>query len=211
MTVRRRLLSKIAIAAAAAGLTGLGLAYGVERLWLRSWAQLSRYNDGPANGPSWLDFETDGLTQPPTFGPTEAEVAGAVADDEAVIGVAVDGETRAYPVSALSDRSRHVVNDVVAGVPVTVTYCDIDDRARGFTGPGASPLPIGLRGLRDDRMVLRCEGVLYLQETGEAVDAPAGTPPLPFADLPLSRTTWGAWKQQHPESTLSRVGVRGAD
>ena len=209
MTVRRRLLSRIAIAATAAGLTGLGLVYGVERLWLRSWAQSNRYNDGPANGPGWLDFETDGLTQPPTFSPTEAEVAEAVADDEAVIGVVVNQETRAYPVSALSDRSRHVVNDVVAGVPVT--YCDLDDRARGFTGPGTSPLPIGLRGLRDDRMVLRCEGVLYLQETGEAVDAPSGTPPLPFAEFPLTRTTWGAWKQEHPESTFSRVGDRDPD
>jgi len=46
--------------------------------------------------------------------------ASHVADDELVLGVARDGEARAYPVRALAYH--HLVNDVVAGEPVVATY-----------------------------------------------------------------------------------------
>ena len=39
---------------------------------------------------------------------------------EFVIGLSIDGESKAYPVNILS---RHeIVNDVVGGVPVAVTF-----------------------------------------------------------------------------------------
>ncbi len=48
-----------------------------------------------------------------------AEEAG-LEDGDHVMGLAIDGEARAYPVRAL--HSREMVNDEVAGVPVLVTW-----------------------------------------------------------------------------------------
>jgi len=41
-------------------------------------------------------------------------------DDELIIGVAWDGEAKAYPISVL--RSREMVNDELAGIPTLVTW-----------------------------------------------------------------------------------------
>ena len=49
-----------------------------------------------------------------------AEAGGIMADDELVIGVSIDGDHRAYSVPHLS---RHeIVNDVVGGRPIAVTW-----------------------------------------------------------------------------------------
>ena len=48
------------------------------------------------------------------------EAGGIMADDELVIGVSIDGDHRAYSVPHLS---RHeIVNDVVGGRPIAVTW-----------------------------------------------------------------------------------------
>jgi hypothetical protein len=41
-------------------------------------------------------------------------------DEELVMGLALDGEAKAYPVTVL--RSREMVNDEIAGWPVLVTW-----------------------------------------------------------------------------------------
>ena len=53
--------------------------------------------------------------------------------DQPVIGVTAGGRHRAYLVRALSLGAKsHIVNDVVGGVPVSVTYCDIYTCTRLF-------------------------------------------------------------------------------
>ena len=50
----------------------------------------------------------------------EAEERGEMVPTEFVIGISINGESRAYPVNILS---RHeIVNDTVGGVPVAVTF-----------------------------------------------------------------------------------------
>lgn len=41
-------------------------------------------------------------------------------DDELVMGVAIDGEAKAYPVALLN--SREMVNDELTGIPILVTW-----------------------------------------------------------------------------------------
>ena len=41
-------------------------------------------------------------------------------DDELVMGVAINGEAKAYPISPLN--SREMVNDVLGGTPILVTW-----------------------------------------------------------------------------------------
>ncbi len=49
-----------------------------------------------------------------------AREATWLAGSDSVVGVAINGEARAYPVPILSDRE--IVNDTVGGVPIAVTW-----------------------------------------------------------------------------------------
>jgi hypothetical protein len=41
-------------------------------------------------------------------------------DDELIIGISLEGEAKAYPITVL--RSREMVNDEMAGIPTLVTW-----------------------------------------------------------------------------------------
>jgi len=49
-----------------------------------------------------------------------ADAAPEMRPDEMVVALTVDGDSRAYPISILS--ARQIVNDVVGGRPVAVTW-----------------------------------------------------------------------------------------
>jgi hypothetical protein len=53
----------------------------------------------------------------PEFKPADEAELGP---DDLVMGIEIDGDARAYPVGVL--RSREMVNDVVGGTPVLVTW-----------------------------------------------------------------------------------------
>jgi hypothetical protein len=50
----------------------------------------------------------------------DAAKADWIADSDSVVGVSINGDTRAYPVAILSGRE--IVNDTVGGVPIAVTW-----------------------------------------------------------------------------------------
>ena len=61
----------------------------------------------------------------------EATDPPALLDDgDPVFGVVLDGEAKAYPQSVLVWHE--IVNDVIAGTPVSVTYCPLTGTAQGF-------------------------------------------------------------------------------
>ena len=126
-------------------------------------------------------------------------------DDEEVIGVTVAGVSRAYLVSALEHPSRHIVNDMVGGVPVTVTYCNIARCFRGFTSDQRDkPLDLGVGGLyQGEEMMLLIGGERFLQKTLEPFDQKARSRGFPYKDFPLTVTTWKKWKEAHPETIAS--------
>src|SRR5437879_4188705 len=115
------------------GLVGAGalvpLTYGWERLSL-SMSQ-NRFVIGDAPSEPFFKVEFAGLIRPPTSG---VEGSG-MRDDDQIIGVEVGGRARAYRLDALRSRTRHVVNDLLGGVPVSVSYCDITDCVRAYTDP----------------------------------------------------------------------------
>jgi hypothetical protein len=126
-------------------------------------------------------------------------------DDRPVIGVEIGGRCRAYDVKALTLDRNHVVNDLLAGVPVSVAYCPATDCASVYTDPkGSAPLPVAVGGwVGEDAagpgagsvMLLRVGSVTYIQDTGEAVE---GGGPFPYPAQPFSRTSWGEWRHAHP-------------
>lgn len=148
-------------------------------------------------------FLSEGLRLPPTVPAAAAEAA--IGDDDEVIGVEAGGKARAYRMRAMRIPMRHVINDVVGGVAVSITYCNLRQCVRGFGGvPKEAPLELWQAGLLDDRMVVKVGGVSYLQETGKVVECDSGQPavPFPYAEYPLTRTTWKEWKGRHPDSDV---------
>jgi hypothetical protein len=192
----RRAVALIA-AVALAGAAVVGLIYRAERVRLERAMLRTTYNAGPA--PERVYYYGPGRDRPPT---RPAATAG-LADAEPVLGVIVGGRARAYRLAALADESTHILNDMVGGVPTTVTYCDIADCAAAFVGPpGAGPLPISLGGLQQNRLVLVHGGSEYYQDNGRRLAPGPGPAALPFATLPATRTTWGAWRAAHPETDV---------
>lgn len=57
----------------------------------------------------------------PIYEPTFSSVEDApLAESELIMGVAIDGQAKAYPVNVL--RFREMVNDEIVGWPVLVTW-----------------------------------------------------------------------------------------
>ncbi len=159
-------------------------------------------------------YYAPGVVTPATVGSHEA----ALADDQEIIGIEVGGKARAYSLRAMSALSRHIINDVVGDSAVSITYCDGSECIKAFGGGDRrTPLDISNVGLLDGHMLLQVANVSYIQETGEIVEAPAGTspPPFPYATIPSTRTTWGKWKARHVETDVytgpDPVAVRQLD
>ena len=152
-------------------------------------------------GPVREPFFAEGLRLPRTV----SAAASGLRDGEHVIGVVAGGKARAYRVGAMRIPTRHVINDVVGGVPITTTFCDLSRCIRGFAGePGRPPLNVWQAGLLDNRMLLKVDGVAYSQETGDIVEQDPGRSavPFPLVAYPLTLATWKEWKSLHPDTDV---------
>jgi hypothetical protein len=97
--------------------------------------------------------------------------AGDLAPTEAVIGLEIAGDARAYPLRILTWHE--IVNDVVGGVPVAVTYCPLCNAAIVFERQvGGRALAFGTTGkLRHSDLIMydRQTESWWQQFTGEAI------------------------------------------
>ena len=48
-----------------------------------------------------------------------------IRDADFVVGVELDGESRAYPLNILSRPDHHVLDDTLGGQPIVVTWCGL--------------------------------------------------------------------------------------
>lgn len=131
-----------------------------------------------------------------------AEKAGFMAPTEDVLGVVVNGEARAYPVRILNYHE--VVNDQWGTTPVCITYCPLSGSGRAFNATvNGRPRHFGVSGLEyNSNLVVydRETNSLWGQLSGRAIAGPeCGTLLEP---LPLTHTTWAAWRNAHPETRV---------
>jgi len=126
-------------------------------------------------------------------------------DDEPVLSLEVDGEARAYPIQVMIWHE--IVNDTIADVPVTVTYCPLcntaiavdrrlDDRVLSFGTSGS---------------LYRSSLVMYDRQTESLwshFDRRAIAGVLTGAELtglPVATVAWRDWLAAHPNGlVLSR-------
>lgn len=120
-------------------------------------------------------------------------------DQDMVIGVVAGDEACAYSCEAMSQIDSHVINDVVGGKGLTVTFCDRTDHARILCSESeGTPPKVQVGGLTDDAMVLYIGGKMYEQTS----------PEVPLSDHKFLRTTWKHWKTLHPNTLVYTGGTK---
>lgn len=134
-----------------------------------------------------------------------AEAATYLEPDELVVGVAIDGDARAYPLRIVDWHE--TVNDTVGGIPLTVAHSTFGGSSAVWdrrTEDGAAPLTFGYSGLIYEATRLLHDNEtdnLWDPLTGRPVHGPrAGDPTL--RQLPAIQTTWSAWRDAHPDTLV---------
>jgi hypothetical protein len=124
-----------------------------------------------------------------------------VAGDRLVVGVALNGEARAYPLQFIGYH--HQVRDTVGGQLVLVSYCTVCRTGRVF-----SPVVEGraetfrLVGMDHYNAMLedRTTGSWWRQANGEAITGPRKGATLP--EIPRLQVTLKEWLTLHPTSLV---------
>lgn len=141
-----------------------------------------------------------------------------VQPNEKVIGITVGGKARAYLLAKMNEERKTVVNDLVDGTPVTVTYYPIDsiedepqERIRVVADEhGNEPLVMGLAGIEKGKMMLYCQRWKFLQMNSkirvwhdENQDKKVDQEELhALVDLDFEVITWGEWKKKYPGTDI---------
>ncbi len=125
-------------------------------------------------------------------------------DAAPVFGVVLAGEARAYPVQILDWHE--MVNDIVGGVPVSLSWCTLCGAPILYRGMlDGERITFGSSGLlaRSNKLMYdRTTDSLWNQFTGKPVIGPLAGRELALEVLPLRTTTFGAWRSEHPETTV---------
>lgn len=112
-----------------------------------------------------------------------------------VVGVDVNGLARAYPLSLLKSVDNHIVNDLLDGKPLSITYCNLADRVRVLTwNHRGYRIPLSVGGLDENRQML----LVFGDEERFRQDSKS----LPLDDHPFARMTLGEWSSRHPRSLV---------
>lgn len=111
-------------------------------------------------------------------------------DTADVLGISTNGVSRAYLVVGMWEMRHHVLHDSIAGQPITITYCDINDCAHAYQSQGILPMDFKVGGWDGRNLLLLIQGKYYAHQKA----------PLPT--YPIKRTTWGKWKTQHPNTKI---------
>jgi len=134
-----------------------------------------------------------------------ASAAPWLEDDDLVLGVALNGEVRAYPIKLMNWHE--IVNETLGGVEVVITYCPLchsgvvferrlGDRTLSFGNTG---------GLYESNLLMydRETGSYWYQLLGQAIRGPLSGKRL--TQRPATMSPWSDWRALHPQTlVLSR-------
>ncbi len=138
---------------------------------------------------------------------TDADGGDWYDDDRVVFGVEINGEARAYPRNIM--EIREMVNDTLGGRDFAMPYCTLCGSAQVFY---TDEVPAGV-----DRPIMRTSGLLSRSNKvmydiqsqsvfdtflGVAVTGPLSEEGIELPQAAVVTTTWGEWKQAHPDTTI---------
>jgi hypothetical protein len=131
-----------------------------------------------------------------------AEEADFLKSRDRILGIELNGVTRAYPIRILNYHE--IVNDAIGGQAVVITFCPLCNSGIAFDAiVGRERLEFGVSGLLYNSDVLlydRQTGSLWSQIKKMAVSGDMkGTALNAF---PLTHTTWRDWVARHPDTEV---------
>ncbi|MGB1310083.1 MAG: DUF3179 domain-containing protein [Leucothrix sp.] len=136
----------------------------------------------------------------PTF--VAARAANFMRPTDRVIGITVNGESRAYPINILNWHE--IVNDQIKGTPVSITYCPLCGTGLVYqSNVGGKVLKFGVSGLLYNSDVLlydRQTETLWSQILSKGVNGPMKGQKLTM--VPSSQTSWASWLKKNPSTKV---------
>ena len=164
----------------------------------------------------WGGVRVDGippLDLPRTIAPEDATW---LEPGEAVFGVVINGEARAYPLRIMDWHE--MTNDIVGGVPLSLAYCTLCGAGIAYDGraPNGETYTFGTSGFlyRSNKLMYdRVTRTLWNQFTGKpvlgslvgATDSEGA--PLQLNLFPLVLSSWEEWVAQHPETSVIDINT----
>lgn len=153
----------------------------------------------------WGGVGLDGIPALERPATVAASRAGYLVDEELVFGASLGGERRAYPLRILDWHE--MVNDVLGGRAVTLSYCTLCRSGVLFdtAGPVSGAYTFGTSGLlyRSNKLMFdRQSYTLWQNLTGEPVFGRLAASGLRLPMLPLTLTTWRDWRERHPGTSV---------
>lgn len=131
-----------------------------------------------------------------------ASEANFISDDDLVIGLIINGETKAYPLFILVWHE--IVNDIVGGVPVAVTYCPLCFTNQVFERTiNGQVTEFGTSGkLYNSNLVMydRNTDSQWSQAIGTAITGELTSHVL--KRVPFDVAKWSDWKILYPETLV---------
>ncbi len=136
--------------------------------------------------------------------------------DEAVFGIAINGEAHAYPLRILDWHE--MANIEVGGVPISLAYCTLCGAAIAYDdrGPDGVTYNFGTSGFlyRSNKLMYdRNTRTLWNQFTGEPVLGPLvgkldlEGEPLRLDLLPVVLSTYHDWLERHPNTVVLDINT----
>jgi hypothetical protein len=159
----------------------------------------------------WGGVVVDGIPALDNPAMLTAAEADYLDSGDAVFGIYINGEARAYPLRILDWHE--MANDVVGGVPVSLAYCTLCGAAIAYDGrgPDGTTYTFSSSGFlyRSNKLMYdRQTRTLWNQLTGEPVlGRLADQEDLLLNLLPVVLTTWAEWQTRHPDTLVVDVNT----
>ncbi len=133
----------------------------------------------------------------------DASAAEFLREQDPVFGLIHRGEVRAYPQIILVWHE--IVNDTLAGEPLTITYCPLTGSVVAFSGTSreGEPFTFGTTGNLVNSNLLMYDRVTdseWPQLLARAIDGPEKGARL--AEAPLVWSRWRDWRAAHPDTRV---------
>ena len=144
-------------------------------------------------------FEADKMFHQPKQKVFAAPDADTTDKNELVIGVAINGEAKAYPIRIIGYH--HQVMDTVGNTPVMITYCTVCRTGRVYSPfVNRKKMSFTLVGMDHYNAMFEdvATGSWWQQATGKVIAGPLKGTTL--TELASRQLTLGAWLREYPNS-----------
>lgn len=121
--------------------------------------------------------------------------------DDKVLAVGIGQQARAYPIRTMGYH--HIVNDMMGGAPIAVTYCTLCHTGMVWSRViDGKTLHFRLAGINNGNALLRDEETssIWQQSTGEAIFGPLKGRQLEL--VPSSELTFALWRKEQPQGQV---------